>query len=412
MTSWQTIGKPHDPILGQPTNFETLETQFTNMRSSIGAANGQLQGIRFGDGKFEGEAASAFKQQLADIDNYLDDLGDVCHQIENVLDSHATQLRRLRQEADNALARAQTRWNQKQAAEADRDAAFRRVNSLQYQIDSVTDTDGGGQRDYLQREMDAAQRWEDRSRQDVRTADARLDDVRFEWDELRRREADLCRNSADGLRRINLESLANPALIQQVWNAGADYVAWRLELLTTLGDWLSEQMDGWLGDVLTAFYEALGTVSMLLTVISLVMALTGVGAPFAAVLFAVAGAIAVARLATGVALLAAGRNTLENVAWDLVGAALFGASASLKHSAKVGGYAAKTLKISQLESRVKIIRILEVPGKAKDLVEFRDPVLPSPTAVRGFFARPVGTPWGISHREGSRPCLVPTAWSR
>ena len=250
MASAAVIMQRPDPVNGRPENFDALEDTFIGINGSVKELSSELESIRFGrdDAQFRGEAADCFAENIAAIDNELDDLGDVCEQIARIFRDHATRLRGLQAEADSALARAKTSWHAREAAEQDVNQANRNIDYFQRQLDCLTDEDNGVQRYRLECEIDRQEDIRRQAYQAETRAERALEAERDRWQQLQVEEDNLAEETASRLLGVNLESLADPSFLEQV-----------LSGVLQLGDLVLDSLQ-WI-------YDRLDTIIKVLTVV-------------------------------------------------------------------------------------------------------------------------------------------------
>ena len=454
--TWSDLDRPGDPVLARPETFEGIAGQFDRIDQNVSSVAREFDGIRFGDGAFAGQAAQAFVSKIADVDNYLDDFSDVSRQLVAILRSHAERLRDLRAAADAALARAQTNWHQRETHTNERIRAERDVSSLQWQLDSLVDEDGGSQRDLLTRQYDSAQDRRTSSQRQAWAAEARLDEDRQAWDRLHEREGQLSDDTANRIRSVDLESLANPSWLSQMQSEAGAAVGWAWNefrddlsaFAVAVGSYIADQLDGPLGNMMVALYEsldtmllALGAVQGVLSLVNLALVATGVGAPIALGVIALLGTVtlvmAAAKLGLGAGLMATndlrpGQRQIGGVDLALDGLSLVtaGAMKGADHLAKARYY---NMPISALEKQAAVANrssstlaglelfesgraVMDGAPTVRDGVETAaDAVADAHRTTSGGLTVPMlglrlpgSRAFGPTH--GIRPCLAPTGW--
>lgn len=340
-------------IQGEPANFDQLKNHFDRVGNRVVELEQELGDIRFGDStEFRGEAAEAFRTQIAAFDDDLDKLIDITRDLERIFADHAADLRRLRREADSALARAKTDWLAWHDAEADRRDAERNVDWLEHQLAQVIDATGTeatrleGQITYYENCVDDARYRETRSLN-------ALEQERTTWNRLVDEEQDLIDRTIGSLKGIDLGGLADPGLIDQFFHAAAGAVSFVVELGDAFGDWVRENQD-----FLYYLYEFLEDAATVLTVIMLVAAVL---TPIFPALAVVVGAlhtvlvlIAVLKFATGLALWSFTDKPIGLV--DVVVDGIFAAVA-------VGGVGKMNAKVGVTDDWFKVTRKYKHAGR-------------------------------------------------
>jgi len=353
--SWSTIGKPGDPITGRVHRFESLEETFETTTRRIRSVHGDLDGIRWGagDAQFKGQMADAFRDEISAIDNWMDDLGDISQRFAQIFAQHADQLREIEIQADKALARAQTAWNQRNSAENDREDAEGRLSWIDYQLGQLDDTDGGGQRANLEWQREDAEGDITRARSAETTAIQNLDAERGAWHGFQDQETSLNEATATKLRDVNLEDLANPSWISQQVGKVADFASLVIE------NW---------DEILYFLYQVLDWAIMVFSVVAMLLTLTGVLAPLAALLGTIVAWMVVVKFVIGASLIRFSDKIsgLDFLA-DCISLVTLGASTGALHLLKSGRY--MTLPISRLSRYAYELTALEWAGTGVGLAE-------------------------------------------
>lgn len=258
MATTTAIMEMSDAVQGIPSNFDHLEVSFSELGSQVRQIESDLSGVRFGtSGEFAGQAANSFASRIAEIDNQMYDLGNICYQVGTIFGQHARRLKLLEKEAANALARAQTAWDRRVDAERDLVAADRSIDFFRGQLDSLSNELDEGERRRIEWKLDCA--YDERADAAGResSADRDLECERQAWRDLRTSEESLIDETASRLLSVDLESLADPSAISQVFNK-----------IGEVKDWLSENYK----ELLAAVYKSLEHLQTILLVAILVVA--------------------------------------------------------------------------------------------------------------------------------------------
>lgn len=136
--SWSDVGCT-DPVGNDAAEFERLAGCWRTASDTARSLSITFDGI-VADSRtigFEGKAAVAFQQIVAESADVLKDVPEVCGQLASVLSAHARELRRLRAEADAALARARTAWNDRSQSNSAANQAHGRAERIRRQIRSL-----------------------------------------------------------------------------------------------------------------------------------------------------------------------------------------------------------------------------------------------------------------------------------
>ena len=325
-----------DPIRGRPGPFDDLEATFRDVKDKLGGLDDELDDIRFrrDEAEFKGQAADAFGLQFTEIDNQLNDLGDITESFARIFGDHADQLRALQHEAGDALARATTNWNDREAARADKHTADANIDYIRSQIDQLTDTDGGAQRNVLERRLDCYQDDHEAAMKAETSAMQALESERAVWNRLSSDQEALDEETAAELRSVDLGVLANPSWIEQRID---DIQEWGLEQLEKLKEAVL--------DILMHYYEYLEIVGVVLVMVGVLLAPFTGGTSL--VLVTAAGYVGLVKAAVGLVLFTTGRIDFGDFVWDIVAVVSFAAGKVVaKHGAKVLAAGAKKLHVA------------------------------------------------------------------
>ena len=302
MTTWSEIFPDVDgpPVRGEPGDFRGVERAFDTMGDDAQDALDEFNKIKSDAGvsQLRGQAADAFERFVREVADSLGDLPRVCHEAALVFKKHADDLEALRREVASALARATTKWNERNNLQSDVSDADRRVSSLQSQIDSLpstgTDPSADSQRDGLDSDRsDAASNAQSlHSRLDA--ANDALAGIRREYNEFHDREGTLRSTTHHRLDDIDLGDLKDPGRFASFCEGafefimsvtGLDAIMDLVEAIVT-GDWAA---------VLWKLREILDAVILVIAIVALFT-------PLGPIVLAVAVGLAVAKLAIDVAL--------------------------------------------------------------------------------------------------------------
>lgn len=302
MTTWSEIFPDVDgpPVRGEPGDFHGVERAFETMSDDAQDALDEFNKIKSDAGvsQLRGEAADAFERFVREVADSLGDLPRVCHEAALVFKKHADDLAALRSEVASALARATTKWNERNNLRTDVSNADQRVSSLQAQIDSLpsagTDPTADSQRDGLGSDhSDAAA--------NARTLHTRLDAandalaaIRREYDGFHDREGTLRSTTHHGLDDIDLGDLKDPGRFASFCEGAFDFI------MTVTG--LDAIMDLVEAIVTGDWAAVLWKLREILDAVILVIAIVALFTPLGPIVLAVAIGLAVAKLAIDIAL--------------------------------------------------------------------------------------------------------------
>ena len=302
MTTWSEIFPDVDgpPVRGEPGDFHGVERAFETMSDDAQEALDEFNNIKSDGGvsQLRGQAADAFERFVREVADSLGDLPRVCHEAALVFKKHADDLAALRREVASALARAQTKWNERNNLQTDVSNADQRLTTLQSQIDSLpsagTDPTADSERDGLDSDRsDAAS--------NARTLHTRLDSandalaaIRREYDGFQDDERTLRSTTHRELDDIDLGDLKDPGRFASFCEGAFDFIM-TVTGIDAIMDLVEAIVSGDWAAVLWKLRE-------ILDVVILVIAVVALFTPLGPIVLAVALGLAVAKLAIDVAL--------------------------------------------------------------------------------------------------------------
>lgn len=253
--SWNTIGMESPLIRGRPEQFEEASGVFKTIADRTDPLSDELWDLRRGRSEgFAGEAAEATGERIGDILVPLSDVPRVSSEIDAVFDQHTRQLEVLVEKANQAVARAHTRWNRKESAEADVSRYERSVSYLSRQISQLRCCCSGicacgvpAQVASLESRRWNAQQNLSHARGDLRTAEGLVEDSRSDWTHLRREEDELNESTGHRLKTVPLWSLRDTGNILT-------------EKAEEFREWIRETWDFFINEFLEELHSALDTI--------------------------------------------------------------------------------------------------------------------------------------------------------
>lgn len=253
--SWNTIEMESPLIRGRPEQFEEASGVFKTIADRTDPLSDELWDLRRGRSEgFAGEAAEAIGQRIGDILVPLSDVPKVSSEIDAVFDQHTRQLEVLVEKANQAVARAHTRWNRKESAEADVSRYERSVSYLSRQISQLRCWCSGicacgvpAQVASLESRRWNAQQDLSHARGDLRTAEGLVEDSRSDWTHLRREEDELNESTGHRLKTVPLWSLRDTGNIFT-------------EKAEEFREWIRETWDFFINEFLEELHSALDTI--------------------------------------------------------------------------------------------------------------------------------------------------------
>ena len=270
------------PIEALPDEFDGLATFFTNLAETTElVATSFTNLVNDSEAEFEGETADAFRSMTGDIGTRLGEVPERARTVSSIFRTHHDDLVALREEANAALARANTRWNEVQTAETSATNARSQRNRLQYQLDNF-DTVVCGSEDHrvqVQLDLDDARSRASNADANLETARDELQRSKDEWDGLRDDHDALDFATGRALDDVRLGDLSDPGLFSQAWSAVSGFVVnLATDLVTGVWDFAVGLATGDWERALWGLSRALGAITTALSIVALFTPL----APFAA----------------------------------------------------------------------------------------------------------------------------------
>ncbi len=375
MATWQTIFGLSDPVVGDVVAFHAATDRFATMSAR---AHDIVQSVHHlasqsSVSELEGKAGDAFRARMREVDDAFDDVPGVIGQVHGCLQVHTTKLRELRTRADEALARAVTRWNQVRTAEQDLTADATRVTQLRSQLDylhsvaSPDDPNSMSQVSIAEARLSNAEAETRSSRHTLTTAQRDLDDVAEEWKVLRSDEAALNRDTAHWLRQIDLRSLADQSALEKFLIGFAEFMINPAAFVAE--HW--EEIRRITLDALWVIKEALEVVALVLLVVAL----------FVPGLNMIALGVAVALLVANLVLWSTQHPSpftgdtvsTSDVLWSALGVVTAGSSAILAGQiAKAGARGGSLIAGADPNKMVKLVRISDQLASYRRTAAFVD----------------------------------------
>lgn len=291
--NWVRIFGVDEPVRGDESEVLGAANEFSKRQEAArdvitAFENTGADGVR---GYVEGPPGELLYEVIQEVGNQLPDLERVAGEAEQALRDHLTSLRDLREEADGAIARAVTAWDEREAATTEAARLRGQISTLQQQISgAAAETDVSWQEDQLTRYESSLE--SENSTIDARTST--LFAIYGDWDsehaDLRNRELELERATGERLDEIDLGELADPGFWEKVGSAIGNFVGGMIEsALNCIEAFLT-------GDWATFFWELRDLLNGALLILGTIALFTGVGAPLFALsvaAFAVTAGLAV-----------------------------------------------------------------------------------------------------------------------
>lgn len=242
MSSWSQILQLSQPVVGNIEDYEFAERQISQLENSAENVRRQFKRIRTTElEELQGLSAVQLRDMVSDLDDCLNDLPLLLNDVGAIFRKHARELENIRARADEALARAETRWNDVQSAIADENLADNQLRSLRHQLNSLAQS--AYSPEYIatrQADLTAAISTQERqvSYREALTSTAQqhLNSSRIEHGNLQGEEQALVAETVSALDNVDLRSLKNPEWYEQ-------FGEWLLSGLGAIGEWLLEWVE-------------------------------------------------------------------------------------------------------------------------------------------------------------------------
>ncbi len=288
MSSWSHVLQLPEPVVGRVECYESARTQIGVLGEAAENVRREFRKIEVtGTNELKGRAADELREVVGSVDDCLRDLPIVLDDVETIFKKHADELERLRDRAEEALARAETRWDGLQNALTRETSTDGSLRSLQSQLRSLAYSTASS--DYV--EAERARLTASVSRQEGvlatrratrETAEANLELSRTEHGELQGEEKVLVDATVNSLDGVDLRSLSNPSNLERLGG-------WLSDRLSDLADWVVDLVSdvfnmyvaigqGRFQDALHHFRDYLDKISTALVVVGVIACL--VAAPF------------------------------------------------------------------------------------------------------------------------------------
>ena len=324
--TWEALDLAGPPIQGDAVEYQQLEDEFGQVKQRMIELDQEFDSIRLGSGwSFSGSAADQFAEQLKPVATAVELLPSITTQVETIFQNHRVKLQQLQEEAERALARAQTRWNRQQQAESSRSYHRREADRLNGQLECLEDESA---RPHIFGLWQYAMSCVSDADSNVQNSETALEGSRTEWNTLHTSEQQLDEETANSLRSVELWSLADPSNIERALDAVLDFLNSAWEGIKDLGEWIGSR-------TLMDLYEALDWVLIGLTVLAIGVAIFASGGIAMPLILA---AVSLTKLMIGVELHSRGQISSGQLAGDALGFALslVGLSANPRGALAIG----------------------------------------------------------------------------
>lgn len=321
MSSWSTILRLSPPVVGQPDDYRRAVEQSAELCEASRELNGAFSRIRrCGIDDLRGEAADALRELVAGVDESLSDLPCVLDDVNDIFADHERQLRRLRRAADEALARARTRWDRLLQAQSSLAQERGNLSSLRHQRDCTPSTPENEDRiaqlsSLISSQVRQVQRCEDRKEEAEAAVCHRMPAGQhpascsgaadysgvsagatscYQHMSLRNEEEALIRRTVERLNGLNLRGLKDPNWLEQardfVGNVLSGIGGWFADLFEDIGKMALAAVSGDWGAALHYLRDVLDKVVTVVAVAALVVGFFCTGGALGIVALGLAGA--------------------------------------------------------------------------------------------------------------------------
>ena len=288
MSSWSHVLQLPEPVVGRVEYYESARSQIGILGQAAENVRGEFRRIHTtGIDELRGRAADELREVVGSVDDCLRDLPTVLDDVEAIFKNHAEELERLRDRAEQALAVAETRWNELQNALTRETSTDGSLRSLQSQLRSLAYSTASS--DYVEAERTRLTASVSRQegylatrRATRETAEANLELSRTEHGELQAEENVLVDATVNSLNDVDPRSLSNPSNLER-------FGGWLSDRLSDLADWVVDLVSdvfnmyvaigqGRFQDALHHFRDYLDKISTALVIVGVIACLAA--APF------------------------------------------------------------------------------------------------------------------------------------
>lgn len=304
MATWSQMFPGHgDPLDGQSEDYLRAAEVAASLERSTGLINDEFDRVRRSNelGQLQGLAADQLTTLIKDVSEKLEHVPPFFQKLDQIFDHHARSLKELERKTADALARANSRWNEISAAENDEQSARNALNSIDDQIrqlDWSTDEPEiiEARRVEFQR-IRSSRQWTLQNRiNDTQAARRRLADIGEERRQFELTERALVQRTTEKLKNLDIGELADPNVVAEwIRDRAEDVADFATELVSDYINMYRALLSGDFMDALWYLSDYLEAIMTIVGVIALVAAvfftggtaLAAVGLMLAATKFAV-----------------------------------------------------------------------------------------------------------------------------
>ena len=292
--SWWQFLQLDEPVVGEVGDYRCAYAEVSLVQTAATGVRDEFNKINtIGFDDLSGKAAEGLRDLIGDVDGCLKDLPEVLADGGAIFEAHGNDLEALRQKADEALARAQTRWNQLQDALRAEQAAIAflaRLKSQRSSLDSeVGSEDAEARRADLASSISSQEAVVSSREQSTTAARVELKLSRKEHGTLQDEEQALVDGTVTKIDGIDLRSLENPGLLESLAGWVGDGAAWVGERFKDIFEWIADLPDdalnmvralseGKIWDALFHLREVLDKLALTITIVGIAVCV--IAAPF------------------------------------------------------------------------------------------------------------------------------------
>ena len=276
---WEVLGVG-EPVVGEVSDYEFASGELESLRSAAESVRDQFGRISAdGVGECRGQAAEQLAELIGGVDGALRDLPVVVGDVAGIFSRHGHRLEDLKRRADEALARAEARWNELQRARAAHGRADRRLDYLRGQLQSldfsaVSVDAAAAQQAHLAARVSAQSSRVQACERAVEAAGYELELSEAEHGRLQDEEQGLVGATVAALGGVDLRSLQNPGWLDKVggWVADAfgGVLRWAADGVGDLANMVGAILDGDFGAALWYLRDFLDKFTLVLVAVAVV----------------------------------------------------------------------------------------------------------------------------------------------
>lgn len=225
--SWTEIFPDVDgsPVKENVAPFRALEDFYRELGNDAESVSDQFNRLIIGhSADFEGEAAAAFVELIGGVGDQLGHVPDKVREVSRILGAHGDELDEIRMQVDQALARARTRWQTLQDANATLSRQRIAKSNIDQQLSDLDTNDPEGtQRPTVEADASRIETEHRNAQTAVDNAEDNLAEVRREWNSCAIEYTDLDQATGYALKQVGLGELQDPGFWDKLGSAIAAF---------------------------------------------------------------------------------------------------------------------------------------------------------------------------------------------